>query len=41
MNENHMICDIKAGKYHSLALKSDNTVYAWGYNLFGQMGECM
>jgi hypothetical protein len=27
---------VSAGAYHSLALKSDGTVFAWGYNLFGQ-----
>ncbi len=28
-----------AGQYHSLALSSDGTVAAWGYNLFGQLGN--
>ena len=27
-----------AGEGHSLALKSDGTVYAWGYNWYGQLG---
>jgi len=27
---------IAAGSYHSLALKSDGTVVAWGWNVFGQ-----
>ena len=27
---------VAAGGYHSLALKSDGTVVAWGYNYFGQ-----
>ena len=27
------------GDYHSLALKSDGTVWAWGYNGDGQLGD--
>src|SRR5579884_2980960 len=27
-----------AGGQHSLALKSDGTVWAWGYNYYGQLG---
>ncbi|TES92200.1 MAG: hypothetical protein E3J87_05945 [Candidatus Cloacimonadota bacterium] len=30
---------IDAGAYHSIALKSDGTVWSWGYNAFGQMGN--
>ena len=30
---------IAAGAYHNFALKSDGTVWAWGYNLFGQLGD--
>lgn len=30
---------IAAGKYHTLALKSDNTVWAWGYNEDGELGN--
>ena len=30
---------IAAGGSHSMALKSDGTVWAWGYNLFGQLGD--
>ncbi len=29
---------IAAGKFHSLALKMDGAVLAWGYNVFGQLG---
>src|SRR5690606_37773733 len=28
-----------AGGNHSLALKSDGTVWAWGYNNYGQLGD--
>lgn len=30
---------VAAGGNHSLALKSDGTVWAWGYNGFGQLGD--
>ncbi|MDD5528676.1 MAG: T9SS type A sorting domain-containing protein [bacterium] len=30
---------ISAGGHHSLALKSDSTVWAWGYNYYGQLGD--
>ncbi|MCL2695633.1 MAG: hypothetical protein FWE69_04845 [Clostridiales bacterium] len=30
---------IAASAYHSLALKSDGTVYAWGQNTYGQLGD--
>ena len=30
---------IAAGGYHSLAVKSDGTVWAWGYNGEGQLGD--
>jgi alpha-tubulin suppressor-like RCC1 family protein len=30
---------IAAGTYHSLALDYDGTVWAWGYNKFGQLGD--
>ncbi|MCL2140281.1 MAG: RCC1 repeat- and reductase domain-containing protein [Dehalococcoidia bacterium] len=33
------IIAISAGKDHSLALKSDGTVYAWGRNDHGQLGD--
>jgi len=30
---------IKAGSTHSLALKSDGTVWAWGHNMLGTLGD--
>ena len=30
---------VAAGGYHSLALKADGTVWAWGWNAFGQLGD--
>jgi alpha-tubulin suppressor-like RCC1 family protein len=30
---------IAAGSSHSLALKEDGTVRAWGYNQYGQLGN--
>ena len=30
---------VAAGTNHSLALKSDGTVWAWGWNSFGQLGD--
>lgn len=30
---------VSAGSNHSLALKSDGTVWAWGNNMFGQIGD--
>ncbi|MCM8767581.1 MAG: hypothetical protein NC921_02210 [Candidatus Omnitrophica bacterium] len=33
------IIDIKAGAFHILALKKDGTVWAWGNNEFGQLGD--
>lgn len=30
---------ISAGGYHSLALKADGTVWAWGLNDYGQLGD--
>jgi len=32
------IVDIAAGWYHSIALRSDGTVWAWGQNYHGQLG---
>jgi len=30
---------MSAGMYHSLAIKSDGTVLAWGSNYYGQLGD--
>ena len=30
---------VAAGDLHSVALKSDGTVWAWGYNGYGQLGD--
>ncbi|EKE19915.1 MAG: hypothetical protein ACD_8C00086G0006 [uncultured bacterium] len=30
---------VVAGYYHNLALKSDGTVWAWGYNYYGRLGD--
>jgi alpha-tubulin suppressor-like RCC1 family protein len=30
---------ISRGSYHSIAVKADGTVWAWGYNQFGQLGN--
>ena len=33
------VAGIAAGDYHSLVLKSDGTLWAWGYNGNGQLGD--
>jgi alpha-tubulin suppressor-like RCC1 family protein len=33
------VISIAAGEVHSFALKSDGTVWAWGYNVCGQLGD--
>ncbi len=33
------IVAISAGGRHSLALKNDGTVFAWGYDFYGQLGD--
>jgi len=32
-------CTVAAGQWHSLAVKPDGTVWAWGDNMFGQLGN--
>jgi alpha-tubulin suppressor-like RCC1 family protein len=34
-----MAQQVAAGELHSIALTSDGTVYTWGYNGFGQLGN--
>lgn len=38
-NDTKTIASISAGKGHTLALKEDGTVWAWGRNIFGQLGD--
>ena len=33
------VTEIAAGEFHSLALKNDGTVWAWGYGIYGQLGD--
>jgi len=33
------VAAVAAGKIHSLAVKEDGTVWAWGYNGYGQLGD--
>ena len=33
------IVEVKAATMHTLALKANGTVYAWGYNYYGQLGS--
>jgi alpha-tubulin suppressor-like RCC1 family protein len=33
------VIDVAAGYSHSVALKSDGTVWAWGWNAYGQLGD--
>lgn len=39
INNNQNWIQIESGKFHSLALKSDGTLWAWGRNNFGQLGN--
>jgi len=32
-------CQVSGGRNHSLALKTNNTLWAWGNNVFGQIGD--
>lgn len=33
------IVAVSGGGYHTVALKSDGTVWSWGYNLYGALGD--
>ena len=33
------IVGIAAGDYHSIAVKSDRSLWTWGYNDYGQLGD--
>ena len=33
------VVQVAAGRSHSLAVKSDGTLWAWGYNYYGQVGN--
>jgi len=30
---------VSCGEYHTAAIKTDGTLWAWGYNLYGQLGD--
>ncbi|ETR68383.1 MAG: hypothetical protein OMM_10587, partial [Candidatus Magnetoglobus multicellularis str. Araruama] len=34
-----IVTEIISGYFHTLALKNDGTVWAWGYNNYGQLGD--
>ena len=36
-DRNHWVA-VAAGYYHSLGLKADGSLWAWGDNVFGQLG---
>lgn len=33
------VASISAGRYHSVVLKNDGTVWAWGWNYYGELGD--
>jgi alpha-tubulin suppressor-like RCC1 family protein len=33
-------CQVSAGNYHSLGVRTNGTAWAWGANTFGQLGDC-
>ncbi len=37
--DNDRWVDVSAGKYHTAAIKSDGTLWTWGYNNNGQLGD--
>lgn len=30
---------MSAGQFHTVAIKTDGTLWAWGYNFSGQLGD--
>ncbi len=36
---NNKITAVALGSYHSIALAADGTLYSWGYNFWGQLGD--
>jgi hypothetical protein len=38
-NPSNKIVAVALGYYHSIALAADGTVYTWGYNYYGQLGN--
>ena len=37
--DGHVQQAVAAGRYHSLSLRSDGRIKAWGYNVYGQIGD--
>jgi alpha-tubulin suppressor-like RCC1 family protein len=33
------VVSVAARYWHSLALKADGTVWSWGYNIYGELGD--
>jgi alpha-tubulin suppressor-like RCC1 family protein len=31
--------EVRGGRYHTLASKTDGTLYAWGTNTYGELGN--
>ena len=38
-DSNNKIIAVTVGQFHSIALAADGTVYTWGWNAFGQLGD--
>jgi alpha-tubulin suppressor-like RCC1 family protein len=38
-NSNNPMIGVSVGKYHSMALAANGTVYTWGWNPYGQLGD--